>query len=185
MRASKQQQHQAEAALKQAQAEQAASDAQLKRDTLLQESATSRQKAELAVKEAVTAREQAEERAAQASAEEHPGDHQRSHKASSADRRRLPIKPSTSRKVKIEDLGKAIINAASVGGKKPTGMEVLIKLTRVPVERTGQAHKREHAARLVQQLGQQRMQQTGACGVRTAQRAVSRIGAVQGFQRQG
>jgi hypothetical protein len=156
----KQQQNRAEASLKQAQLEQAASDAQLKRDTLLQESLSARIKAELAVKEAVTQREQADERAAQAALKNIPAITNAVQSIIGGQKAADQAIDVT--KVKIEDLGKAIINAASVGGKKPEGMEVLIKLTEFLSSAEGKLINESTRLALVQQLGQQRMQQTGA-----------------------
>lgn len=156
----KQQQGAAEAASKQAAAEQAHADAQLKRETLLQEGLNARAKAELQVREAVNARAEAEEKAAQARLKDLPTINATLTAIKTGNKeaaREIDIS-----KVKVEDLTKSLILAASSGiaGKAPDGYKVMSELSKVLAADTTQLIDKQQRLALVQQLGSQAMQTT-------------------------
>lgn len=157
-----QQQHEQEAALKRQQAEQAVADAQLKHEAAINEAATARQKAELAVKEAITAREEAEDRAQQAALKSIPA-------ISSAiqgmiDGNKQAANAIDITQVSVQNLERGLIAAASAanGGGLPTGLQTLTQLSRLLSSEQGKLISESQRLALVMQLGQQRMQQTGA-----------------------
>lgn len=156
----KQQQDRAEAAAKQKAEEQAAADAQEKRELVAQEAVNARAKAELQLKEAVTQREQAEERASQQALKSVPAITTLVNNIISGQKAASQQIDIT--QVKIQDLGKGIIAAASAGGKEPTGLQVMVKLSELLSSEQGKLLDSSQRLAIVQQLGQQRMAQTGA-----------------------
>lgn len=155
----KQQQDQAEAAAKQAAAEQAASDAQVKRDLVIQESLNARAKAELQLREAVVSRQQAEEKANQAALRSIPAISQLVQNLIAGQKAADQAIDIT--QVKVQDLGKGIIAAASVAGKQPTGLQTMIELSKLLSSEQGKLLDSAQRLAIVQQLGQQRMQSVG------------------------
>jgi hypothetical protein len=157
----KKQQAAAEAVTKRTQQEQALTDAQQRRETAELEATTARQKAELQVKEAITQRAEVAEKESQRALKDLPAianaldgvANKNKEVASSIDLAN----------VKIEDLKKGIILAASAGnGQEPSGLKTMIELSKILSNSTDDLINHQQRLALVQALGQRSLSQTGA-----------------------
>lgn len=153
-----QREHQAEAAAKQAQLEEAAAEASLRREKAVAEANAQRQRAELSVREAITQREEAEERAYQASLKSIPAI--RDAVKGIADGNLSAAKSIDITQVSVQNLTRGIIAAASAG-KEPTGLQVLIELSRVLSSEQGKLLDSSQRLAIVQQLSQRGFNTTG------------------------
>lgn len=153
------QKHQAEASQKQREQEQALADAQRKRYEDAQKAELTRVQLENAVKEAVTARAAAEERAS-GLALTNIGNISTALKGLVSGNTEA-AKAIGLTEVSVTNLGKAIIKSASTGGE-PTGLQVLIELSRTLQKDQEHLISSSQRLALVQRLGGQSMRNIGA-----------------------
>lgn len=153
-----QREHQAEAAAKQAQLEAAAAEASLRREKAFVEAQQQRQRAELAVKEAITQREEAEERAYQLSLKSLPAIKGAIEGVVSGNKQAATAIDLT--EVSVQNLTRAIIASANAG-KEPSGLQVLVQLSKVLSSETGKLFTETQKLAIVQQLSQRGFNTTG------------------------
>lgn len=153
-----QQQHQQEAALKQAQLEQAAAEARQRQSNLAAEAALTRQKAELQLREAISSRDAAEERAAQTALKSIPTIKAAIDGVISGNKAMSQAIDLT--QVSVQNLVKGLILAASTGGK-PTGLQVLIEVSRLLSSEQGKLIDSSQRLAIVQTLSQRGFNTTG------------------------
>ena len=156
----KQEQDRREAAAKAAQLEQAFSDAQLKRDVLIQEQANARTKAELQLREAIIAKADAEERASQQALKSIPAI--RDAIQGIIDGNKAAAAAVDLTQVSVQNLTRGIIAAAAAGDKlPPSGMKVMLELSKLLSSETGKFIDQQQKLAIVQQLSQRGFNTTG------------------------